>query len=84
MVELGFGMIFDIFHRRAERKAAIAADAYRLIDHFNERAYFEARERVRGRCIDGGRPSHYWTAVKLEIARQQGIVIGLAGADSRA
>jgi hypothetical protein len=44
---------------------------------------FEARERVRGRCIDGGRPARHWTAVKLEIARRQGIVIGLAGADLR-
>jgi hypothetical protein len=50
---------------------------------FNESAYFEARERVRGRCIDGGRPARYWTAVKLEIARRQGIAIGLAGADMR-
>jgi hypothetical protein len=49
-----------------------------------EYAYFEARERVRGRCIDGGRPARYWTAVKLEIARRQGIAIGLAGADMRA
>jgi hypothetical protein len=49
----------------------------------NEHAYFEARERVRGRCIDGGRPPRHWTAVKLEIARRQGIAIGLAGADMR-
>jgi hypothetical protein len=41
------------------------------------------RERVRGRCIDGGRPARHWTAVKLEIARRQGIAIGLAGADLR-
>jgi hypothetical protein len=23
-----------------------------------------ARDRVRGRCIDGGRPARHWTAVK--------------------
>jgi len=64
-----------IDRRRAEWKAAIAADARRLIESFNDHAYFEARERVRGRCIDGARPARYWTAVKLEIARRQGIAI---------
>jgi hypothetical protein len=54
-----------------------------LIESFHEHAYFEARERVRSRCIDGGRPPRHWTAVKLEIARRQGIAIGLAGADLR-
>ncbi len=29
-------------------------------------------------------PARHWTAVKLEIARRQGIAIGLAGADMRA
>jgi hypothetical protein len=62
---------------------AIVDDARQLIDTLNEQAYFEARERVRGRCIEGVRQARYWTAVKLEIARQQGIAIGLAGADMR-
>lgn len=70
-------------HRRAEWKAAVAADARRLIDRFNDLAYFEARERIRGRCIDGSRPPRYWVAVKIEIARRQGIAIGIAGADMR-
>ena len=61
-----------------------SVDARALIESFREHAYFEARERVRGRCIDGARPARYWTAVKLEIARRQGIAIGLAGADARA
>jgi|GEM_PF-1131518 len=77
-------MCLGLLRRRAEWKAAIAADARRLIESFQELAYFEARERVRGRCIDGGRPARHWTAVKLEIARRQGISIGLAGADLRA
>jgi hypothetical protein len=47
----------------------------------HDRAYFEARERIRGRCLDGARQTRYWTAVKLEIARRQGIAIGLIGAD---
>jgi hypothetical protein len=76
-------MVFGSIRRRADWKAAILDDARRLIDTFNEQAYFEARERVRGRCIDGVRQARYWTAVKLEIARQQGIAIGLAGADTR-
>lgn len=54
-----------------------------MIEQFKERAYFEARERVFGRCIDGAHPASYWTAVKLEIARRQNILIGLDGADSR-
>jgi len=46
-------MLLGLIRRRAEWKAAIAADARRLIESFNDHAYFEARERVRGRCIDG-------------------------------
>jgi hypothetical protein len=76
-------MFVGLLRRRTEWKAAIAADARRLIESFHEHAYFEARERARGRCIDGGRPGRYWGAVKLEIARRQGIAIGLAGADLR-
>lgn len=76
-------MLTQLFRRRAQWKAAVAADARRLMDRFQEQAYFEARERVRGCCIDGARPRRYWVAVKLEIARQQGLVIGLAGADLR-
>ncbi|HUI20301.1 MAG TPA: hypothetical protein VLZ74_04585 [Methylocella sp.] len=74
-------MLLGLIRRRAEWKAAIKADARRLIEAFNDRAYFEARERVQARCIDGARQARYWTAVKLEIARRQGIAIGLAGAD---
>jgi hypothetical protein len=76
-------MVLGLIRRRLEWKAAIAADARRLIENFNDRAYFEARERVRGRCLDGARQARYWTAVKLEIARRQGIAIGLIGADMR-
>ncbi len=76
-------MFLGLLRRRTEWKAAIAADARRLIESFHEHAYFEARERVRGLCLDGGHPARYWTAVKLEIARRQGIAIGLAGADLR-
>ncbi|MFZ3327241.1 MAG: hypothetical protein WA231_15725 [Methylocella sp.] len=77
-------MFLGLLRRRAEWKAAITADARRLIERFNESAYFEARERVRGSCIDGARSARHWTAVKLEIARRQRIAIGLAGADLRA
>ena len=77
-------MVLAMIRRRAEWKAAIAADARRFIDSFNEHAFYEARERFRGRCLDGGRPARYWTAVKIEIARRQGIAIGLIGADIRA
>jgi hypothetical protein len=68
-------MFVGLLRRRTEWKAAIAADARRLIESFHEHAYFEAR--------DGGRTARYWGAVKLEIARRQGIAIGLAGADLR-
>lgn len=76
-------MLLGLIRRRTEWKAAIAADARRLIENFNDRAYFEARDRIQGRCLDGTRHARYWTAVKLEIARRQGIAIGLIGADMR-
>ncbi len=76
-------MLIKWIRRRAEWNAAIMADAKRLIETYEEFAYSEARERVRGSCIDGNRPIRYWTAVKREIARQQGVAVGLAGADSR-
>ena len=62
----------------------VAADAERLIASFRDQAYYEARDRARGRCIDGAGSARYWTRVKLEIARRQRIAIGLAGADMRA
>jgi hypothetical protein len=64
--------------------ADAAADAERLIARFRDRAYVEARDRVKGRCVDGNGSARYWTKVKLEIARRQGIAIGLTGADMRA
>ncbi len=72
------------FDRRARRKEAILADADRLIASFKDQAYFEARDRVKGRCVDGVESRTYWTKVKLEIAARQGVAIGLAGADVRA
>jgi len=58
-------MLLGLIRRRAEWKAAIAADARRLIESFNDHAYFEARERVRGRCIDGARPAGPPSSSKL-------------------
>ncbi len=69
--------------RRSDAKAAIEADADRLIHRFRDQAYFEARQRVKGRCLDGARSSRHWTSVKIEIARRQGIMIGQSGADFR-
>ena len=37
---------------------SIAADARALLESFREHANFEARERVRGRCIDGAATSY--------------------------
>ncbi len=75
-------MLTGLIRRYAASKAAIRADADRLIAAFDQRAYFEARDRVSGRCIDdASRSPRHWTNVKLEIARRQGHVIGLAGAD---
>ena len=88
LIELVAAMLFKIIaefiRRRAECKAAIVGDAERLIAKFNDQAYFEARDRVRGRCVDGAGSSRHWTRVKLEIAKRKGIAIGLAGADMRA
>ena len=73
--------ISEWLDRRALRKAAVRSDAERLIASFKDQAYFEARDRVRGRCVDGAGSRKYWTKVKLEVAKRQGVVIGLAGAD---
>lgn len=77
-------MLSRLIHRRAAEKAAVLADADRLISRFSDRAYYEARDRVRGRCMDGTNSARHWTNVKREIARRQGRVIGLVGADLRA
>jgi hypothetical protein len=66
------------------RNGDVAADAERLIASFRDQAYYEARDRARGRCIDGAGSARYWTRVKQEIARRQRIAIGLTGADMRA
>jgi hypothetical protein len=62
----------------------VGDEADRLIASFRDQAYYEARDRARGRCIDGVGSARYWTRVKLEIARRQSIPIGLTGADMRA
>jgi len=76
-----FKTITQLIDRRSERKSAIIKDADRLIAQFNGQAYFEARDRVKGRCVEGGVSSRHWIRVKLEIAKRQKITIGLAGAD---
>jgi hypothetical protein len=73
-----------IFVGSLGKHADVAADAERLIASFHDQAYYEARDRARGRCIDGAGSARYWTRVKLEIAKRQRIAIGLAGADMRA
>jgi hypothetical protein len=67
---------------RAKDRAAIVADAERLIARFKDQAYAEARDRIKGFCIDGVSDRRHWVRVKLEIARRQRIAIGLAAADS--
>jgi hypothetical protein len=74
-------MLSLLIRHRANSQAEIMADADRLIANFSDRAYVEARDRVRGRCIDGARSARHWTYVKFEIAKRQGRVIGLGGAD---
>lgn len=78
-----FGRLTRLFDRHAKLRAAVKADAVLLIAKFNDEAYLEARDRVRGRCVDGAGSSRHWTRVKLEIARLQGVSVGLAGADLR-
>lgn len=68
--------------KRSSLHGEIVAEAERLIARFADRAYFEARDRVAGRCIDGTRSRRYWTRVKLEIAERQELTVGLAGADT--
>jgi hypothetical protein len=74
----------QLFREDASRRNGVAKEADRLIASFRDQAYYEARDRARGRCIDGAGSARYWTKVKLEVARRQSIAIGLAGADMRA
>jgi hypothetical protein len=74
----------DAVGGNAKRVDAVSTAADRLIGLFRDEAYFEARDRAKGRCIDGAGSPHYWTRVKLEIARRQNIAIGLSAADMRA
>ncbi|WP_156898147.1 hypothetical protein [Methylocapsa acidiphila] len=75
-------MLSGLIRHYSASRAAILADADRLIATFNDRAYFEARDRVCSRCLDGeDRSTRHWTNVKLEIAKRQGLTVGLAGAD---
>ena len=73
-----------IFVGSVGKDGDVTAEAERLIASFHDQAYYEARDRARGRCIDGAGSARYWTRVKLEIARRQRIAIGLTGADMRA
>lgn len=75
--------LLDRYNARSIFQTAVKADAERLIARFDDQAYFEARERVKGRCIDGAGSSRHWTRVKLEIARLQGFSVGRSGADLR-
>lgn len=75
-----FRALVDLSRGRA-RRAETMAEAERMIARYRSNAYGEARDRAAGRCLDGGRPRHYWTRVKLEIARRQDIAPGLGGAD---
>lgn len=74
----------DLDRRDPARIDDVAGDADRLIATFRDQAYYQARDRATGRCIDGAGSARHWTRVKLEIARRQSIPIGLTGADMRA
>jgi hypothetical protein len=75
--------LLGLYKARSVCRSNVHADAERLIARYDDQAYFEARQRVKGRCIDGAQSSRHWTRVKLEVARLQGFAVGLAGADHR-
>jgi hypothetical protein len=50
-------MLLGLIRRRAEWKAAIAADARRLIESFNDHAYFEAAASMARAQLAIGPPS---------------------------
>ncbi|WP_146030218.1 hypothetical protein [Methylocella silvestris] len=79
-----FQAFLDAVAAPLRHRAEAAAEAERMIACYDDRAYFEARDRAKGRCIDGDGSTRHWTRVKREIARRQNISIGLAGADLRA
>jgi len=71
--------------RFGDSNGLVESDARDLVERFGDQAYYEARDRAQrgGTMIDGNRPRGHWTRVKLEIAKRQGIAIGLTGSDRR-
>ena len=76
-----FGLASRVFNHGAPD--AVRLEAERLIGLYERRAYYEARDRAAGRCLDGARPPRFWTRVKCEVARLQDVEIGVSGADRR-
>ena len=74
-------MVFDWLRKRREAADRVRKDADRLVSVFGQPAYFEARQRSLLKTLDGEQSTQHWTKVKLEIARQQSIAIGLKGSD---
>jgi hypothetical protein len=63
------GPMFNWFHRRAEYRALIEADAKALIEKFGEQAYAEARERQHFPPLDGE------TAMRQHLREEQQLLV---------
>ena len=48
-----------IFVGSVGKDGDVTAEAERLIASFHDQAYYEARDRARGRCIDGAGSARY-------------------------
>jgi hypothetical protein len=71
-----------LIKRQRNNAGLVTSDAAALIQQFGEQAYYEARRRVQsGGSAPSDRPRGHWTRVKLEIAKRQGIEVGLTGWD---
>ncbi len=70
--------MFGFISRWFKAPQIVVDDAADLIARYGNAAYHEARNRARlARLGHGDRLDEHWTSVAKEIARRQGIEVGL-------
>ncbi len=70
--------MFGFLTRWLNAPQIVVDDAADLIARYGNAAYHEARNRARlARLGHGDRPDEHWGRVAKEIARRQGIEVGL-------
>ncbi|QXX76126.1 hypothetical protein [Methylovirgula sp. HY1] len=69
--------------QRKEYRELVLRDATDLVAQFGDEAYSIAGIRAFPNAVDDSRPPNHWRRVKSEIAKLQGIEVGLNSADRR-